>query len=294
MFEGFSVDRIAVGEAEMYVRHGGCGPPVLLLHGHPRTHATWSRVAPLLATEYSVVCPDLRGYGRSSTPPTTADHEPYSKRAMARDCLQLMRELGHRQFAVVGHDRGCYVAFRLAVDQPDVVSQLVVMDGVPIGEALARADARFASEWWHWFFLGQTKKPAEQFISADPDAWYQVDASQMGEEAYADLRRALHDPRTVHAMCEDYRAGLGIDRDLDDADRQAGRRALCPTLVIWATRDDMERLYGDPVSVWRDWAADIRGGVAIESGHHMAEEAPREVATAISSFLTTDSRLARV
>ena len=285
MFDGFALGRIDVGEAELRVRHGGSGPPLLLLHGHPRTHATWHRVAPLLARDHAVVCPDLRGYGESSKPATTPDHEPYSKRAMARDCVALMAALGHDRFAVAGHDRGCYVAFRVAIDSPDVATHLVVMEGVPIGEALARADARFAQAWWHWFFLGQTAKPAERVISADPDAWYRVDRAGMGEEAYADLRRALHDPATVHAMCEDYRAGLGIDRLHDDTDRAAGRRAACPALVVWATRDDMAGLYGDPVAVWREWLADIRGGVPIESGHHIAEEAPDELAAAIRSFL---------
>ena len=219
MFADFALERIDVGEIGLRVRHGGSGSPLLLLHGHPRTHATWHRVAPLLARDHTVVCPDLRGYGESSKPATTPDHEPYSKRAMARDCVALMRALGHERFAVAGHDRGCYVAFRLAVDHPDIATHLVVIDGVPIGEAPARADARFAAAWWHWFFLGQTAKPAERVISADPDAWYQINPEQMGEEAYADLRRALHDPETVHAMCEDYRAGLGIDRAHDDADR---------------------------------------------------------------------------
>src|SRR5581483_9672630 len=142
MFEGFELERIDVGDAELRVRHGGDGPPLLLLHGHPRTHATWSRVAPLLARELTVVCPDLRGYGESSKPATTPDHEPYSKRAMARDCLALMHELGHERFAVCGHDRGSYVAFRLALDAPDAVTRLVVCDSIPIGEALGRADAR--------------------------------------------------------------------------------------------------------------------------------------------------------
>jgi len=190
VFEGFELERIDVGEAELRVRHGGSGSPLLLLHGHPRTHATWHRVAPLLARDYTVVCPDLRGYGESSKPATTPDHEPYSKRAMARDCVALMQALGHDRFAVAGHDRGCYVAFRLALDHPDVATHLIVMDGVPIGEALARASARFAAAWWHWFFLGQTAKPAERIISAEPDAWYDIDPTDMGEEAFADLRRA--------------------------------------------------------------------------------------------------------
>ena len=144
MFDGFELERIDVGEAVLRVRYGGSGPPVLLLHGHPRTHVTWHRVAPLLAGRHTVVCPDLRGYGQSSKPPTTPDHEPYSKRAMARDCVALMRALGHERFAVAGHDRGSYVAFRTAMDHPDRVSALAVLDSIPIGEALARADARFA------------------------------------------------------------------------------------------------------------------------------------------------------
>jgi haloacetate dehalogenase len=284
MFEGFEARRVDTGEAVLRVRHGGAGPPLLLVHGHPRTHATWHRVAPLPAAEHTVVCPDLRGYGQSSKPPTTPDHEPYSKRAMARDCIALMRELGHDRFVVAGHDRGCYVAFRLAMDHPDAVTALAVLDGVPIGEALARDDARFAALWWHWFFLGQTSKPAERVICADPDAWYDLDAQRMGEEAYADVRAALHDPTTVHAMCEDYRAGLTIDRAQDDADRAAGRRVRCRTLVSWSAHDDQEALYGDPVAVWRAWAVDPRGA-RIESGHHMAEEAPEQLAAALRSFL---------
>ena len=288
MFEGFALERIDTGEATLRVRHGGSGPPVVLLHGHPRTHATWHRVAPLLAERCTVVCPDLRGYGQSSKPPTTEDHEPYSKRAMARDIVGLMTLLGHERFAIVGHDRGAYVAMRTALDHPDRVSHLVVLDAVPIAEALDRADARFAQAWWHWFFLGQTAKPAERLINGDPDAWYQVNREVMGEEAYADLREALHDPMTVHAMCEDYRAGLGVDRAADDADRAAGRTIDCPTLVLWATRDDLEDLYGDVRAVWRPWVRDLRGE-PIQSGHHMAEELPAVLADRIATFLTGGS-----
>ncbi|MDF2711745.1 MAG: alpha/beta hydrolase [Nonomuraea muscovyensis] len=286
MFEDFAEDRIDVGEAELYVRHGGTGTPVLLLHGHPRTHATWHRVAALLAPHHTVVCPDLRGYGRTGKPPTTPDHAPYSKRAMARDMVALMRALGHDRFTVVGHDRGAYVAHRLTADHPGAVTRLVIVDAVPIGAALARCDAGFAAAWWHWFFLGQTAKPAERVINADPAAWYQVDSSVMGEEAYADLRRALHDPETVHAMCEDYRAGLGVDRAADDADRAAGRRLSCPLLLLWGSEDDMEDLYGDPREIWAGWADDVRGH-AIDSGHHMAEEAPAELAAAIRDFTSS-------
>jgi haloacetate dehalogenase len=285
MFDGFRLERIDVGEATLRVRHGGSGPPLVLLHGHPRTHATWHRVAPLLSDAFTVVCPDLRGYGESSKPPTTPDHAPYSKRAMARDVVALMRSLGHERFALVGHDRGCYVAYRAALDHPHAITHLGVLDGVPIGEALARADARFAQAWWHWFFLAQTAKPAERVICADPDAWYRGRPEQMGEEAYADYRRAIHEPATVHAMCEDYRAGLGVDRAADDADRRAARRISCPVLHAWAARDDMRDLYGDSASIWREWADDVQGH-QIDCGHHMAEEAPEELARVLRQFLS--------
>jgi haloacetate dehalogenase len=284
VFEGFTTVRVDTGEATIHVRHGGSGSPVLLLHGHPRTSATWHRVAPLLADRHTVVCPDLRGYGASSKPPTTPDHEPYSKRAMARDCVAVMSALGHDRFAVVGHDRGAYVAIRATLDHPERVTALAALDAVPIGEALARCDAAFAASWWHWFFLGQTAKPAERVICADPDAWYRVTPDAMGDEAYAEVRAALHDPATVHAMCEDYRAGLGVDRAHDDADRAAGRRIGCPCLVAWATGDDLPTLYGDVLAVWREWADDLRGA-AIDSGHHMAEEKPAELAALLRSFL---------
>ncbi|HEY1480415.1 MAG TPA: alpha/beta hydrolase [Gaiellales bacterium] len=283
-FEGFALERIDVGEAVLRVRHGGTGDPVLLLHGHPRTHTTWHLVAPLLARTHTVVCPDLRGYGQSSKPATTDDHEPYSKRAMARDAVALMRALGHERFTVVGHDRGAYAAFRTALDHPRSVRALAVLDAVPIAEALDRANAAFAEAWWHWFFLGQTAKPAERVISADPDAWYRPDRAAMGEQNFADHHAAIHDPGTVHAMCEDYRAGLGIDRAHDEADRAAGRRVSCPTLFLWSTRDDMEQLYGDPLAIWRAWTTTLEGGT-IESGHHMAEEAPDELAAALGAWL---------
>ncbi|MEV4002526.1 alpha/beta hydrolase [Actinomadura sp. NPDC049753] len=283
-FDGFTLERADVGEATLRVRHGGAGPALLLLHGHPRTHATWHKVAPLLADRFTVVCPDLRGYGKSSKPPTDADHAPYSKRAMAGDMVALMRALGHETFAVAGHDRGALVAFRTAMDHPAAVTALIPMDGLPVVEHLERCDARFAARWWHWWFFGQTDKPAERIISADPDAWYSATGEHMAPEAWADFREAIHDPATVHGMLEEYRAGLGIDRRHDEDDRRAGRRVQCPVLVLWSARDDLEELYGDPVRIWRAWADDVRGG-PIDSGHHMAEEAPGPVAGAIGAFL---------
>ncbi len=289
-FDGFTESRVEVGAGvELRVRSGGSGPPVVLLHGHPRTHTTWHRVAPLLvAAGHTVVCPDLRGYGRSSKPPTTADHAPYSKRAMAGDMRELMRRLGHERFAVVGHDRGSYVAFRLAMDHADAVTHLAVLDCIPIVEHLERCDSRFAEAWWHWFFFAQPDKP-ERAITADPVAWYGADApgkvEQLGPENHADHLAAISDPATVTAMLEDYRAGLGVDRAAEEADRAAGRRVTCPTLVLWSSRDDLEELHGDPRLIWGGWTDDLRGGGPIDSGHHMAEEAPEALVSALAPFL---------
>ncbi len=288
MFDGFDVHFVDVaGGVRHRTRAGGRGPAVVLLHGHPRTHTTWHRVAPrLTAAGFTVVCPDLRGYGESSSPPPQHDHRQASKRAMAEDVVLLMAHLGHERFAVVGHDRGSYVAFRLAMDHPAVVSRLALVDCVPIGEALARADARFAASWWHWFFFAQPDKP-ERAILGDPDAWYGAGPeleARMGPENYADWYAAIHRPEVVTAMLEDYRAGLGPDRATDDQDKASGRRLVCPTLVLWSSRDDMERLYGDPLTVWRAWAEDLQGG-PIESGHHVAEEAPEALSGALVRFL---------
>jgi haloacetate dehalogenase len=289
-FEGFDEQRVDVGDGVfLRVRVGGSGPPVVLLHGHPRTHTTWHRVAPLLvAAGHTVVCPDLRGYGQSSKPPTTSAHAPYSKRAMAGDVVRLMHLLGHERFAVVGHDRGSYVALRTALDHPDAVTHLAVLDCIPIVEHLDRADARFATAWWHWFFFAQPEKP-ERAILADPAAWYGSlapgKAQAMGEENHADHLAAIRNPDTVRAMLEDYRAGLTVDRAAEEADRAAGRRVACPTLVLWSSRDDLEELHGDPLVIWADWTTGPLAGGPIDSGHHMAEEAPGELAVALAGFL---------
>ena len=202
---------------------------------------------------------------------------------MARDAIELMTMLGHPTFAVVGHDRGAYAALRTALDNPASTTHLVILDAVPIAEALRRADARFARAWWHWFFFAQPDKP-ERAILADPEAWYRNDPGGMGLENFEDYLRAIHDPATVHGMLEDYRAGLDVDRDDDEADMAAGRRVDAPTLVLWAARDDLEALYGDPLDVWRPWARDLRGH-AVDSGHHMAEEIPDVLADEIERFV---------
>jgi haloacetate dehalogenase len=285
LFEGFTLEHVDTGDATLRVRHGGSGPPVVLLHGHPRTHATWHRVAALLAPNYTVVCPDLRGYGESSHPPELPEHATYSKRAMAGDVISLMRRLGYERFGLVGHDRGAYVAYRLALDHPDAVSRLAVLEGMPLLERLERADWRFALSWWHWFFFAQIAKPAEDIINTDPDGWYAVKPDRMGDEAYADLRAALRKPEVVHAMVEDYRAGLGVDREADEADRAAGRTIRCPLLVVSALQDDPELDYGDdPVTIWRAWASDDVSSAEIGCGHHMAEEAPERLAELLAAF----------
>ena len=283
-FQGFRLEFIDTGDTKLRVRSGGNGNPVVLLHGHPRTHTTWHRVAPRLAEDFFVVCPDLRGYGQSSKVRSTPDHQAYSKRAMADDIVALMHSMGHERFAVVGHDRGAHVAQRMALDHPASVSALAVLGAIPIGEVLARANATVAEAWWHWFFLGQTATPAEQLINLDPDAWYRSTAAQMGVDNHIDYRRAVNDPGTVHAMCEDHRAGLTVDRANDDVDRAAGRLIDCQTLVLWALDDDLVELFGDPLAIWRAWARNM-SGFAIGGGHHMPEDNPVALTQALAGFL---------
>ena len=277
MFPGFTLEKIAVDDVTLRVRHGGRGPAVLLIHGHPRTHTTWHAVAPLLANQYTVICPDLRGYGQSTKPETDKEHRPYSKRAMAQDMVHLMTALGHKTFHVVGHDRGGYVGMRLAIEHPEAVTHFTALDIVPIGEALSRCDANFASRWWHWFFRAQPYPGPETVIGNNLDVWYPDTPEQMGKESWLDIQRALIDPSTIHAMCEDYRAGLGIDRRHDDEDRAEGRRIQCPALVLWAANSDLPLIYRDVPSVWRNWAAADLHGKQLESGHHIAEDAPEEL-----------------
>ncbi|MGI5160275.1 alpha/beta fold hydrolase [Microbispora sp. CA-102843] len=286
MFAGFELSYVDVGNVRLRVRFGGEGPAVLLVHGHPRTHTTWHLVAPALASAgYTVVCPDLRGYGRSTAPPDEPDHSQAGKRAMAGDLIALMRELGHERFHAVGHDRGGYVVQRLALDHPHAVGHVVILGDVPIGEALSRCDARFAHAWYHWFFMGQPAPLPERLIAADLDAWYKLDPARMGRENHADVAEAVADPRVRHAMCEDYRAGLGVDRAADDADRAAGRRITSPLLVLWGAKDDVAELYDhDVLGVWRPWATDLSGH-ALDTGHHMMEEAPDLLTEALLDFL---------
>ncbi len=281
-FQGFELRELEAGGVRFRFRQGGEGPPLLLLHGHPRTHATWWRVAPRLAERFRVVCPDLPGFGQSRFPDGADLAEVSTKRAKAAALVQMMDALGHDRFFLAGHDRGSYTAFRLAMDRPDRVERLALLDCVPILEALERCDARFAAAWWHWFFFAAPGK-AEHAINADPERWYAPDAGRMGAESHADLMEAIHDPRVVETMVWDYRVSLDRDRADDEGDRRAGRSLACPTLCLWSSRDDLEALYGDVLAVWRPWARDLAGG-PIESGHHMAEDAPEALAARLADF----------
>src|SRR5215213_7205792 len=279
MFETFTHRRIETSEAVVNLRHAGNGPPVLLLHGHPQTHIMWHKVAPKLAESYTIVCADLRGYGDSSKPATTEDHEPYSKRAMARDQVEMMQALGFERFAVVGHDRGGRCAYRMALDHPDRIEKLAVLDIIPTLEAFRRADKAFGLGYWHWYFLAQPAPFPERLIAAKPE-YFLLRRSQpdgglpayFTPEAYADYQHCFGEA-TIHAICEDYRAAAGIDCEHDEADR--GRRKIgCPVLALWGKRAQLEQWY-DVLAIWRDWANDVSGR-AIDCGHYLPEEAPEE------------------
>jgi haloacetate dehalogenase len=293
VFDGFRLETIDTGEATLRVRYGGNGPALLLLHGHPQTHFMWHAVAPRLARDFTVIAPDLRGYGDSSKPPTTTDHEPYSKRAMARDMVALMDHFGFPTFGVAGHDRGGRVAYRLALDYPQRVSRLAVLDILPTSEHFRRTDMQFALGYWHWFFLAQPFDVPERMIGADPGGfltrgWPRDAAGRPTRPAYfappaaEDYLRCYVQPGTIHATCEDYRAGATYDFALDEADRAAGRRMACPLLVLWSERGQLPKWY-DVLAVWRDWANDVRGR-GIDAGHYLAEEAPDETYAELGAF----------
>jgi len=286
-FEGFQLSHIDTGEVRLRVRHGGSGPPLLLLHGYPESHLMWAKVAAELAGEFTIVAPDLRGYGGSSKPPTTDDHEPYSKRAMARDAVALMAHFGFDRFDVAGHDRGGRVAYRLALDHPQAVRRISVLDIIPTGEVWARADRRFALGYWHWGFLAQAHPFPETLIAGDPDTFFfrrQFRGILQTFDAYEEYRRSAQDPATVHAMCEDYRAGASFDRLLDEADMKAGRKIACPVQVLWGAKGAVGAWY-DPLEVWRAWADDV-AGEALDCGHFLPEEKPAETAAALRRFFS--------
>jgi haloacetate dehalogenase len=289
-FEGFEPARVELPEGHLRVRSGGSGPPLLLLHGNPQTHAMWHKIAPALARRFTVVCPDLRGYGESHTPPATADHAPYAKRAMARDLADLMEHLGFERFSVASHDRGARVAHRLALDFPERVTKLAVLDIVPTLEHFERTDMAFALGYYHWFWFAQPHPFPENLIDAAPELWWRAHTARepKGEdffapEALADYLAAARRPENIRGMCEDYRAAAGIDLEHDRASRAAGEKVRCDMLALWGAKGRIGGWYR-PLEIWRAYCAGSVSGGAVDAGHYLAEEAPDAVLAAFEGF----------
>lgn len=290
LFPGFRVVRAPGAGAEVHAVTGGSGPPLLLLHGYAQTHALWHKVAPRLAQRFTVVAADLRGYGDSGKPPSDANHEPYSKRAMARDAVALMDHLGHERFFLAGHDRGARVSHRLAVDHADRVRRLAVLDIAPTLAMYERTDMAFARAYWHWFFLIQKAPIPETMIGHDPAGYlaFKMRDRGMGEDpfdprAWAEYVRCFT-PESIHATCEDYRAAATIDLEHDRADREAGVKVACPLLALWGSRGVIEKCY-DALAEWRRVASDVRGR-SVPSGHYIPEEVPDLVAGEFETFFS--------
>jgi haloacetate dehalogenase len=294
LFAGFEARQVSTSRGAVHAMVGGSGPPLLLLHGYPESHLMWHCAAPLLAERHTVVAADLAGYGASFRPAPAPDHVAHGKRVMAVDQVEAMAALGFDRFAVAGHDRGGRVAYRMALDHPDRVERLAVLDIVPTGEVWARADRDFARGYWHWAFLALPAPLPERLIGGDPQAYFDLhvragmglgaEPGRYPAEVLDAYRRALDDPGAVEAMCEDYRAGASVDVALDDADREAGHEIACPVLVLWAARGALPHFYGDVLEVWRPWAPDVRGE-GLDAGHFLPEDRPEETAAKLLAFL---------
>ena len=293
MLDEFTPAEINTGATTIFVRSAGSGPALLLLHGFPQTHLMWRDVAPLLTRHFTVVCADLRGYGQSGCPPSTRDHAPYAKRAMAQDMVSVMERLGFARFSVAGHDRGGRVAYRLALDHPKRVERLAVLDVLPTDAVWARADARFALGFWPWSLLAQPEPLPERILIAAAEAIVDHALSQWGSRpgaippevraAYVD---ALTDPTHAHAICEEYRAAATLDREHDQADRVAGRRITSPVLALWSAAGALDTWYraeSGPLALWQAWGDDVRGH-AVDAGHFFPEERPEQTAHALGRF----------
>jgi haloacetate dehalogenase len=288
LFPGFAKRRIRTSGARIHLESGGRGDPVLLLHGYPQTHAMWHKVAPQLARDYTVVCPDLRGYGDSSRPKGLADHSNYSKRAMANDMVEVMRALGHERFHVVGHDRGGRVAHRMARDHGRRVRTLTVLDISPTLKMYRSTTMQFAKAYYHWFFLIQEAPLPERMLQGQAPYYVlkrlgrgKSGLKHFSKEAMAEYERAFRDPRTIHATCEDYRAAATIDLIHDQKD--LGRKIRMPLLALWGRQGVIEALF-DCLADWREVATDVRGR-ALACGHFIPEEKPRELLAELRRFL---------
>ena len=294
-FRDFTLTTHRVTDGTVRLRTAGSGPPVLLLHGNPQTHAMWHAVAPSLAERFTVIAPDLRGYGESFKPGATGDHAPYAKSSMARDLAELMTALGHDRFQVVAHDRGARVAHRLALDNPTRVERLCVMDIVPTIEHFERTDMAFALGYYHWFWFAQPHPFPEELINAAPTTWFNAHTSREPKppsffhpEALDDYLRAAHDPDNITGMCEDYRAAATIDLEHDRISRSEGRKIVCDLLVLWGSKGKIGGWY-DPLDLWRHYGTGTVQGGTIDSGHYLAEEAPTEVLARLEGFLVRQS-----
>ncbi len=288
-FNGFRRARIRTSEVEISLRIGGHGPPLFLLHGYPQTHVMWHRVAPLLARHFTVICPDLRGYGDSDKPPGGPDHLAYAKRTLARDLVEVADALGFRRFRIAGHDRGGRVVHRLCLDHPERVEAAAVLDIVPTATVYEATDATLARGYFHWFFLIQPEPLPERLIGAAPDFWLEWILGRWAADggtvfdprALAEYRRCFADPAAIHASCEDYRAGATVDLDHHRAD--GARRIACPLLVLWGERGLMHRCF-DVLAIWRAHARGPVRGHPLPCGHFLPEEAPEETARALLAF----------
>ena len=287
--DGFQLDQLALSDVRIHYAHAGSGPALLLIHGHPQTHIVWRKIAPqLVAAGYHVVAPDLRGYGDSSKPPSDARHHAYSKRAMAGDLIALMKALGHNSFSVVGHDRGARVAHRLALDYPDAVERIVVLDIAPTHTMYAQTDKTFATRYFWWFFLIQPYDFPEKMIGQDPAYFLQRHIAgqvkikgAVEEAAMAEYLRSYARPETIHAICEDYRASASIDLDHDEAD--ANRRITAPLLALWGDQSVVGELY-DVRAKWQDKAITVTGA-GLPCGHAIPEELPDALLRHLFAFL---------
>jgi haloacetate dehalogenase len=286
MFEGFERTTITTTGATINLVKGGKGSPVLLLHGYPQTHVMWHKVAPQLAKDFFLVMPDLRGYGDSSKPPDGENHNGYCKRATAQDQVEVMEQLGFKQFAVVGHDRGGRVAHRMALDHAGRVTKLATLDIVPTHKLYNDVTKEMASVYYHWFFLIQPAPFPETLIGNNAEFFLnsmlgRLKPQAITPEAFTEYLRCFSDPATIHGTCEDYRAAASIDLIHDEADR--GRKVTCPMLALWAEKGLMHRKY-DVVAVWREYATQVNGKV-LPGGHFLPEEVPAETLTELRTFL---------